>query len=320
MKIKKISSLSLCLLVGMVLSLPLQGAQSEKLSKQNILKYVEEGFQEAVLKDPSDAFQMDFSVLPGYGNFSRVENNVENFLDRGEFPEVESGSLTAKNIKQICKELFQLGGIAKNPEMPTPTFPDVVLQSPDLPEFLTLYMKYMIERSLAIEAILPDKEQVNEIRKQIKDLKDTLFNLAKEEFHEFSPEIIKEQLDILFEPIDDGPTSVQNTTAKRPLTSAQIQNIMYEWGELAEKQTGFYQNLIDREKQIRGRAGRNISKDEILSRKYFKKSSLMKYFFPFNRVLRKEYQNVLLKEYVPPQKPERLVEMEKEFDIARGVN
>lgn len=320
MQIKRLMSLSICLLLGMVISLPLQSAQNGKMSKQDILKCLEEGYQEAVLKDPSDAFNVDFSVLPGYGNLTRVEKKVGQFIDNGDFPEVEAGSLTAKNIKQICKEICQLGGIAQNPELSTPTFPDVVLQSPNLPEFLTLYMKYMIERSKAIEAILPNKEQVKEIRKQIKDLKDTLFILAKEEFYDFSPEIIKEQLDILFIPIDDGPTSVQNTTAKRPLTSGQIQHIMQEWGELAEKQKGFYQKLIDREKQKRVRVGRSISKDEILSRKFFKKSSLMKYFLPFNRVLRKEYMNVLPKEFVPPQKSEKLLEMEQKFDIARGVN
>lgn len=319
MQIKRLMSLSICLLLGMVISLPLQSAQNGKMSKQDILKCLEEGYQEAVLKDPSDAFNVDFSVLPGYGNLTRVEKKVGQFIDNGDFPEVEAGSLTAKNIKQICKEICQLGGIAQNPELSTPTFPDVVLKSPNLPEFLTLYMKYMIERSKAIEAILPNKEQVKEIRKQIKDLKDTLFILAKEEFYDFPPGIINKKLDFLFRAVEEGPTSVQNTTAKRPLTPEQFQHILSKWGEIAEQQKGIYKKLYDRNMQFRSRMSNGTSKDEMKFDRGFMESSLLKYLFIFNSVLRKEFNNALPNDFELPKKPERLLQMELEFDIARGV-
>ena len=288
---------------------------SAELTTDEFLQKLDKGYIAAQFDDQNQAasFSKDISSLPGFSYYEKIKTEIKTRMAKNTFPSIEKGSRLDECLPDLCRSSlsscgFQPEGfILEQPENSLFKV-DKSIDFSYFPEYAVLLLMYDIERGKSYEKIFPDENQTKIINRQVTDLKSYFRQILADSFPELSQKQIEEWTDIPFVPFVKGPRSVQTLKAKRPLQPEQITLIHAKWDELTR------QKGITMMERLANKIERFIYSDNPDDLNPTQLASVLDPFaMDYTRILSKEFDKVLPKEYVDIPKPRQLEEYQSQF-------
>lgn len=277
------------------------GFSNSLLSNADWMGKMDLGYYAAVLKNPEVAQSLNFDPkpLPGYSAYEQLKANVAEMIRTNQFPIVETGSRTAENIPEQVRSMIIGSGLTPgNIDASIPYSSEKV--SAYIPEYWALSLAWRIECAKIIESLLPSPTEAQFILNQIKVLKTAFAEMLTKTFPDLDKEELESIVDQRFIPFEKGPITL-NHTAKRPLSTEQLQFIQQKWNEMIKENPS---NAELAANQVSYKAS---------TPKSLKRIALFKYTYPLAKLLVDEFDNNLPMKDILPVMPEQLKILEKQL-------
>lgn len=280
---------------------------SESVPVETLLNKVDEGFIQTVQKEKEDRI-VNAANLPGKKIIEKVKDQIRQRMAAQNFPCVEKGSKTERNLVELFQAALSKSGIAKG-EFQLQT---ILKNHPDvfsyLPEIILEDFVLDIQTAQIWERMNPSEDEVPVILRQLKEIKEkTKENLLSVFGKEYEKEV-QDILDSHFIQYEKGPTSLLSPWAKTILSRERMAFIDKRLNEIKKKAGRDFTRRVS----IPDETAKKGRKREVFFHSKIE-PQLRQYSQPVFKVIRDEYLLLIPSEIRNLKLPQRIIKLRSAY-------
>lgn len=225
----KITNYSIIGLTCLIVTISLYSEESGFIDTSALIEKMDRGFSMCVT-NPSDIESLQEKEEKFHWD---VKKRIGEMIQRNEFPGIPKECVTDRKLPHLYQSLLATSAFNRNGRINEKVI--ISMDSNDEAtyrswlDYVALRFSYETKCALAIQKILPEENEREEILNQIRSLKEFAGRLLRENFNSLPEEPVLENTDRFFKVFESGPESVFNLVAKRKLTSEQVESIQENW-------------------------------------------------------------------------------------------
>ncbi len=301
-------------LTCLVVTLSLYSEEPRFVETSALMTKMDRGYSMCVT-NPSDIESLKEKEEKFHGD---VKKRIAEMIQINEFPGIPKECVTDRKLSHLYQSLLATSAFNRNGRINEKVI--ISMDSNDEAtyrswvDYVALRFSYETTCALAIQEILPEEKDREEILNQIRSLKEFAGRLLCDYFNALPQENVLENINQFFKVFEAGPESVFNLVAKRKLTSEQLESIQENWKRTLDenreqKDESTQKILMDIPKE----GDQSTSRIDAIRLKNRIKMETGKYLSAMVRTLKEEYIEVLPPSFTMPAKPALLLEYEQQL-------